>query len=99
MSKELKSSYELAMERLQKSDRDQGVERKSLTDQQKARITELRQEAKAKRAEIEILRSDRNASSAEVDPQKLVEAEEHSQIDLRRIESWLESQIAEVKNG
>lgn len=99
MSEKLKSSYELAMERLQKKDREQGVKRTKLSDEQKARITELRQEAKAKRAEIEILNRERGQSMTEIDPNKLAEAEEHFQTDLRRVDSWLESRIAEVKNS
>ncbi len=99
MSEKLKSAYELAMERLEKGDREQGIERKALSSKQKARIAELRQEAKAKRAEIEILHRNQAAPGAETDPQKLADVEEHFQTDLRRIDSWLESKIAEVKNG
>lgn len=99
MAEKLKSAYELAMERLQASDREQGIERKELTSEQKARIAELRQEAKAKRAEIEILRRESLAGGAQADPAKLAEDEEHFQTDLRRVDSWLESKIAEVKDG
>jgi hypothetical protein len=52
----LKSAYELAMERLKAKDREDGiVEEKPLTAPQKERIAELRLEAKAKLAELEIL--------------------------------------------
>ena len=97
MSDELKSAYELAMERLAKQDKDAGVEeRKPLTDEQKARIAALRQEAEAKRAEVQILRDERFAAAAG-DPAKLEEEKQNYETDLRRIESWLEEKVAEVR--
>ena len=51
----LKSAYEVAMERLRAEDRDRGVEpARPLTKAQKKRIAELRQEAKAKLADLEV---------------------------------------------
>jgi len=50
-----KSAYELAMERLRRKDKEEGVEERSLTDAQKAAITEARQVYEAKIAEREIL--------------------------------------------
>jgi len=92
----LKSAYEVAMERLRAEDRNRGVEpARPLTKAQKKRIAELRQEAKAKLAELEILRGKQR--SAEADPEKLAEMDEHYQIDRRRVESQLESAIARVK--
>jgi hypothetical protein len=38
----LKSSFELAMERLRKKDEDAGIERQPVTDAQKAAIAEIR---------------------------------------------------------
>ena len=97
--KPLKSAYELAMARLQADDRKQGVvERKPLTRSQKKRIAELRQEARAKLAELEILRDERLAGAAG-DPEKLKEEEEHYKTDRRRVESRLNSAIAEAKDG
>jgi len=95
MSDKLKSAYELAMERL----RAQGMEEpKSLTRKQKQAIAELRQQAKAKKAELQILRQQQSAT-AQGDPEKLQQEEERYQTDLRRIDSWLEEKIAEVKRG
>ena len=97
--KQLKSAYELAMERLQEKDREQGVKESApLTDAQKARIAELRQEAKAKRAEVEILRDQRFAEAAG-DPEKLEEQKRNYETDLRRIDAWINEAIAEVKTG
>jgi hypothetical protein len=93
----LKSAYDLAMERLRAKDREKGVpERKALTASQKKRIAELRQEAKAKIAEIEIMHR-KQLESEPGDPEKLKELEEHLEIDKRRVESSLESAIAEIK--
>ena len=52
---DLKSSYELAMERLKKKDADAGVERRPVTDAQKAEIAEIRSRYEAKLAELEII--------------------------------------------
>lgn len=51
----LKSSFELAMERLRKKDAEMGVESKPLTDQQKAAIAEVRNFYESKLAEQEVL--------------------------------------------
>ncbi len=95
--KEPKSAYEIAMERLRAKDRAAGIEEpKSLTDQQKLRITELRRKAKAKIAELEIFRGS-NTVEAAGDPEKLAEFEKHYRIDRERIESRLESEIRKIK--
>ncbi len=98
MSKDekLKSAYELAMERLRAADDEQGVERsKPLTSSQKKEISRLRQDAKAKLAELEILHGKHLATTHE--PEKLLEVEKHYQIDRERVESALESSIARVR--
>jgi hypothetical protein len=53
--KPLKSSLELAMERLAKKDADAGIEAKPVTDAQKAAIAETRNFYDAKVAELEVL--------------------------------------------
>ena len=53
--KPLKSSLELAMERLAKRDADAGVASKPVTDAQKAAIAEVRNFYEAKIAELEVL--------------------------------------------
>ena len=103
--KPLKSAYELAMQRLRQKDREAGVEEDApLTAGQKAEIARLRQEAKAKLAEIEILHRDalqeaaRSAASGTGGkPDDLVKIEERHRIDRERIESRLESAVAKVK--
>lgn len=53
--KPLKSSLELAMERLAKKDADAGVASAPVTDAQKAAIAEVRNFYEAKIAELEVL--------------------------------------------
>jgi len=57
--KGMKSAYELAMERLRKNDEEAGVERRPVTDAQKAAIAEIRNFYEAKIAEVEVLHQGR----------------------------------------
>jgi hypothetical protein len=96
--KPLKSAYELAMERLRARDREQGAgDSTPLTQDQKEEIARLRQEAKAKLAEIEILH--RDALRAATDPESVTKLEEQHRIDRERITSRLETAIARVRRG
>jgi hypothetical protein len=86
------------MERIRAKDRAAGIEEpKSLNARQKQRIAELRREAKAKIAELEIFRGGRIVEAAG-DPEKLEEIERRYRIDRERIESRLESEIRKVKS-
>lgn len=100
MSEEpLKSAYELAMERLQAQDRAQGVEKhKPLTESQKKQIAELRRQAKARHAELEILH-EKNLHGAASDPEALTKIESQYETDRLRVESSLESAIVRVRRG
>jgi hypothetical protein len=53
--KTLKSSYELAMERLRQKDQAAGIDTRPLTDAQKAAIAEVRSFYEAKIAQAEVL--------------------------------------------
>ena len=77
-------------------DRAAGVEKRPLTDEQKKRIAELRQKAKASLAELEILR-DKSIAEALGDPEKLAEINEHYTIDRARIESRREDDVVRIK--
>jgi hypothetical protein len=55
----MKSAYELAMERLKKSDADAGIEHKPLTDAQRAAIAEIRSFYESKLAEVQVLHEGR----------------------------------------
>jgi hypothetical protein len=93
----LKSAYELAMDRLRRQDRDEGVEEpEPLSQAQKERIAELRREASAKLAEMEILHG-KDLAAAGGDPEKIREREEKYRIDRARVESRIENAIAKVR--
>jgi hypothetical protein len=95
----LKSAFELAMERLKAKDRDEGVpEEKPLTASQKERIAELRRDAKAKLAELEILHR-KNLSAAGEDPAERAKVEDNYATDRGRVESRLESAVVKVRRG
>lgn len=95
----LKSAYEIAMEKLRSRDREQGVEDDGpLTEDQIEAIEEVRRDAKAKLAELEILRASRQAEAAG-DPQKLAEFEEQYRTDRERVESRRDSAIARIRRG
>jgi hypothetical protein len=94
--KSLKSAYELAMERLRAQDRARGEKVLPLNEAQKREIARLREEARAKLAELEIMHR-KNLAGAAGDAEKLREIEEHFRIDRQRIEASLESRIAKIK--
>ena len=97
----MKSAYELAMERLEAEDKAEGRKRKSLSEDQKSKISELRAEARAKLAELEILHRDK-LTELQSHPEReteLKELDEHYKIDRRRVDSELENKIECVKNG
>lgn len=62
----LKSSFELAMERLRQKDAESGVTVRSLSDAEKAQIAELRNYYEAKIAEHDVMHQSR--STAVFDP-------------------------------
>jgi hypothetical protein len=92
----LKSSYELAMERLRAADPDAAKE-KPLTAAQKERIAEARRVAAARLAELEIGFHD--ARKRFQDPAEQEKAEAEYQIDRQRVNADLERAIAEVRSG
>jgi hypothetical protein len=51
----MKTAYELAMERLRKQDREAGIEARTVTDEQKAEIAEVRRVYKARIAQEEVM--------------------------------------------
>lgn len=95
--KPLKSAYELAMERLRAKDREEGVdEGPPLTRAQKERIAELRREAGAKLAELEILHK-KNLAATLGDPEAIAKLEESYQTDRSRVASRRDDAIARVR--
>ncbi len=96
MADKLKSSYELAMERLRDADPDAG-KKKPLTAVQKERITEARRVAAARLAELDIHVNDSRKELR--DPAEQEKAEAEYQIDRRRVNADLDRVIAEIRRG
>ncbi len=80
-----KSAYELAMARLQKKDKEEGVVDRPLTEEQKAAIAEARKVGEARLAEREIMHRSQRAKAA--DPETLEKMELEYRRDRERITS------------
>jgi hypothetical protein len=70
--KPLKSSLELAMERLAKKDADAGLAARPVTDAQKAAIAEVRNFYEAKIAELEVLHTSKINVMADPSEQEIL---------------------------
>jgi len=95
--KPLKSSLELAMERLRKNDADAGVESRAITDEQKAAIAEVRNFYEAKIAEHEVLHQSRIRATR--DPAEREKLAQEYRIGRERLASDRESKIAKIRHG
>lgn len=93
----MKSAVELAMERLRKSDEDAGVDRRPLTDAQKAAIAEIRNFYEAKIAEIEVLHQGQLRTS--VDPAERAEREQGYRRDRERLSSERDAKLEKARRG
>jgi aminoglycoside phosphotransferase len=93
---EPKTAYELILERLKKKDRDEGVREQPLTDNQRARIAEVRKVYEAKLAEREIFfnQSRRKAD----DPEALAALEEEYRRDRERLQSERDRKVEQIRN-
>ncbi|HEX7180626.1 MAG TPA: hypothetical protein VF756_02200 [Thermoanaerobaculia bacterium] len=90
----MKSAYELALERMEK----QGIERpreEGLGEEVLQKIAEVRNQAEAKLAEVEILHRDRLRKV--YDPAKRQEDEEEYVRERRRIEEDRDRKIAKLR--
>jgi hypothetical protein len=92
---EPKSALELAMERLRKKDREEGVEERPLSDEQRKAIAEVRKVAEAKLAEREIFHRDALRKAA--DPDAVAVLEEEYRRDRERFVSDRDRKIAEIR--
>ena len=86
-----KSAYEIAMERLKQKDRDEGVEERPITDEQRAAISEARSQYEAKVAEREILH--RDALRKTHDPAERETLDQHYRRDRERYASDRDEKI------
>ena len=95
--KPMKSAYELAMERLRKQDADAGIESRSVTDEQKAAIAEIRNFYEAKMAEQQVLYQ--SALRNTLDPAERATLDEQYRRDRERYISERDSKIEKVRSG
>jgi hypothetical protein len=93
--KPLKSAYELAMERLKKSDEASGIESKPLTDAQRAAIAEVRNFYESKLAEQQVLHQSRLRQTA--DPAERDALEQGYRRDRERLTSERDSKIEKLR--
>jgi hypothetical protein len=92
---ELKSAYELAMERLRKQDADRGEERRALTEDEKTAIAEIRNFYEAKLAQHEVMHA--SALARTFDPAARAELEEHYRRERDHLISERETKIERVR--
>jgi NAD+--asparagine ADP-ribosyltransferase len=95
--KELKSAFELAMERLRKSDEEAGVERRTVTDAQKAAIAEIRNFYEAKLAEVELLHQARLRATP--DHAERAAREEEYRRDRERLSTERDAKIEKARRS
>ncbi len=92
-----KTAYEIILERLKKKDRDEGVEERPVTDEQRARIAEVRKVYEARLAEREILYQSSRRKAADLE--ELDKLEEEYRRDRERIASERDRKVEEVRAG
>ena len=92
-----KSAYEIALERLRKKDREEGVEERPVTEAQRARIAEIRKVYEARLAEREILYQ--SARRKARDLEELDRLEEEYRRDRERIAGERDRKVDEARSG
>jgi hypothetical protein len=90
-----KTAYEIALERLKKKDRAEGVEERPLSDEQRARIGELRRVYEARLAEREILYQSARRKAGDLE--ELDRLEEEYRRDRERLASERDRKMDEVR--
>ncbi|MEO1085461.1 MAG: hypothetical protein AAFY88_14575 [Acidobacteriota bacterium] len=90
----MKSAYELALERME----SQGIERpdqQSLTDDDRARIQDIRQRAEARLAQLQIMHKERLAKLSSFGERE--QEEEEYRIERRRIEDDRDGKLEAIR--
>lgn len=90
-----KSAFELAMARLRQQDKDAGVEERPVSEEQKAKIAEIRKFYEAKLAEREILHKSA-LRRADDEPEAL---EDEYRRDRERLTSERDRKIEEARGA
>jgi hypothetical protein len=92
-----KSALDIAMARLRQKDAERGEQASSLTDEQKARIADVRQAAQAKLAQEDILYK---ASLAKTwDPEARAKLDAEHRLDVQRINDEAERKVEKIRQG
>jgi len=92
---ELKSAYELAMERLRKQDAEAGVEQKPRTDEQKAEIAEVRKLYEAKLAQQDVLHQ--SSLRKTFDPDERAKLEDDYRREREKIAAARDDKIERIR--
>jgi hypothetical protein len=93
----MKSSFELAMERLRRQDAAAGIETRPVTDAQKAAIAEVRNFYEAKLAEQQVLHQSAMRRSA--DPAERDALDQQYRRETERLTSERERKIDKIRLG
>jgi len=92
-----KSAYELAMERLKKQDADLGVSERTLTEDQKNEIAEVRKTYGARLAQEEILF--KSKTQAYIEPESRRTLEENYRRDVERLTHERDRKIEKIRGS
>lgn len=93
----LKSSFELAMERLRQKDAETGVTIRSLSEAEKAQIAEIRSVYEAKIAEQQVMHQSRAAAMFDPAGREALDAEFRS--EKERLTQERDRRIEKVRTG
>lgn len=92
-----KSALEIAMARLRQKDAESGETAQTLTDDQKARIADVRQAAQAKLAQEDILFKSSLATTWDPEARAKLEAEHRR--DVQRIQDDRDAKIEKIRRS
>jgi hypothetical protein len=95
----LKSSFELAMERLRKKDAEEGVSTKPLTDQQKSAIAEVRSLFDSKIAEQHVLQQSAMKGPLTGDSAAIDEVVRQFRRERERLASERDARVDAIRRG
>lgn len=90
-----KSAFELAMERLRQKDTEQGVERRPVSEAQKAEIAEVRSQYEAKLAQEDVMHS--SALATTFDPEARQSLEQNYRRTRERLLSERDVKIERIR--
>jgi hypothetical protein len=94
-----KTSFELAMERLRKQDAEEGVAPRSMTDQQKSAIAEVRNLYDSKIAEQDVLQQSAMKGTLGGDPAAIDEVGRQFRRERERLASERDAKVEKIRRG